>query len=106
MRAHRSFNQQSTISNQQFTRRPLTASPGSAIDTHVLIGDKADDIAAFAAGRGADVLIDGAGDVRSMAEVGTAYRLLCMARCPVLVLPRREAGSHSAKPRPRLHDAA
>lgn len=94
---------------QAWLDRRLEGVPGPATDTHVLVGDKADDIAAFAAGRGADLLlvtVPAVGGIRRMVEGSTAYRLLCLARCPVLVLPRRKPGSRSAKPRPRLHDAA
>jgi nucleotide-binding universal stress UspA family protein len=94
---------------QAWLDRRLEGVPGPATDTHVLVGDKADDIAAFAAGRGADLLlvtVPATGGIRRMIDGGTAYRLLCLARCPVLVLPRRKPGSRSVKPRPRLHDAA
>jgi nucleotide-binding universal stress UspA family protein len=97
------------IAAQAWLDRRLEGAPGPATDTHVLVGDKADDIAAFAAGRGADLLlvtVPAVGGIRRMVEGSTAYRLLCLARCPVLVLPRRKPGSRSAKPRPRLHDAA
>ena len=87
----------------------LEATAGAAVETHVLVGDKADDIAAFAAGRGADLLlmtVPAAHGLRRIADGGTAYRLLCLAKCPVLVIPRRASGSRSVKPRRRLNHAA
>jgi nucleotide-binding universal stress UspA family protein len=107
--SERAVNEHRVAVAQTWLDRRLEASSGLSTDTHVLVGDKADDIAAFAAGRGADlvlVTVPAARGMRRMVEGSTAYRLLCIAGCPVLVLPRREAGSHSAKPRPRLHDAA
>ena len=107
--SERAINERRMTAAQTWLDRRLEARAGLATDTHVLIGDKAEDIAAFAAGRGADLVIvtvPAKGGVRRMVDGGTAYRLLCIARCPVLVLPRRERGSHSAKPRRGLHDAA
>ncbi len=107
--SERAINEHRMAAAQTWLDRRLEASAGLATDTHVLIGDKAEDIAACAAGRGADLVIvtvPATRGVRRMVEGSTAYRLLCIARCPVLVLPRRERGSHSVKPRPRLHDAA
>ena len=91
---------------QAWLDRRLEAVPRSAGATHVLVGDKADDIAAFAAGRRADLLVVSvpAARMRRVVDSGTAYRLLCVSRCPVLVLPRRKRIRHSGKP--RLDDAA
>lgn len=94
---------------QAWLDRRLEAVSASAADTHVLVGDKADDIAAFATGRGADLLlvtVPAARGIRRMVDGGTAYRLVCLARCPVLVVPRRTVGSRRLKRRPRLDDAA
>jgi nucleotide-binding universal stress UspA family protein len=91
---------------QAWLDRRLEAVPRSGSATHVLVGDKADDIATFASGRGADLLLVTVPAVQGMRRAidsGTAYRLLCVARCPVLVLPRRKR-THSGKP--RLDDAA
>lgn len=107
--SERTINEHRLAAAQTWLDQRLGARSGLPTDTHVLVGDKADDIAAFAAGRGADLLlltVPAARGLRRMVDGGTAYRLLCIARCPVLVLPRREAGSRPARPRRRLHDAA
>jgi nucleotide-binding universal stress UspA family protein len=92
---------------QAWLDRRLEAVPRSAGATHVLVGDKAEDIATFASGRDADLLLVTVPAVQRMRRVvdsGTASRLLCVARCPVLVLPRAKQSRHSGKP--RLDDAA
>jgi nucleotide-binding universal stress UspA family protein len=58
-------------------------------ETQVIVGHKADAIAAFAAAHHADVLIlavPSAGGLGRFRQGGAAYRLVCRARCPVLVL--------------------
>jgi hypothetical protein len=87
----RALNRRRLAKAQSWLDERLTiASSAASPDTHVLIGDKAEDITRFAAGLGADALI---------VTVPRAYHLLCIARCPVLVLPRLKARS-------RLRNAA
>jgi len=76
----RAFNRHRLARAQAWLDKRLTiASSAVSTDTHVLVGDKAEDITRFAAGLGADALI---------VTVPRAYHLLCIARCPLLVLPR------------------
>ena len=78
-------------SAQSWLDERITGGASALAPTHVLVGDNAGDIARFAAGRGADVLIVTVSAVRGprrLIEGHTAYRLLCVARCPVLVVPR------------------
>jgi nucleotide-binding universal stress UspA family protein len=86
----RAIDQRHAAAAQSWLDRRLAAgSAGSATDTHVLVGDKAEDVAAFAAARGTDLLLVEAA-ARGPARLGAGditYRLLCTARCPVLVLP-------------------
>lgn len=91
---------------QSWLDRRLAA--GSARGTHVLVGDKAEDIAAFAADRGADLLMIETPLPRAgipLAAADIAYRLLCVAPCPVLVLPHPPQGARTGRRR-RLRAAA
>jgi nucleotide-binding universal stress UspA family protein len=102
------INRHRTAVAQAWLDRRLEA-VSTSVNTHLLVGDKADDIAAFAAGRGTDLLlvtVPAARGIQRMIDGGTAYRLVCLARCPVLVVPRRTAGSRRLKRRPPLDDAA
>jgi nucleotide-binding universal stress UspA family protein len=84
----RTFNRQRLARAQSWLDKRLTiASSAASADTHVLVGDKAEDLTRFAAGLGADALI---------VTVPRAYHLLCVARCPVLVLPRLKVRSRLA----------
>jgi nucleotide-binding universal stress UspA family protein len=109
LRAHeRAINRGRVATAQSWLDERLTRDAPGLAATHVLVGDQAEDIARFAAELGADVLIvtvPAARGARRLVEGHTAYRLLCIARSPVLVLPRRVAGSKT-KSRSGLHNVA
>jgi len=78
-----------TLAQEWLARRIIMSGHHTAPETQVLVGNKADAIAAFAATRHADLLIltlPNSGGLGRFRQGGTAYRLLCSARCPVLVL--------------------
>ena len=82
---HRAMNRHRLARAQSWLdKRLAVASSAAPPDTHVLVGDKPEDITRFAARLGADALI---------VTVTRAYHLLCVARCPVLVLPRSRVRS-------------
>ena len=80
MRAHeRAINRGRAASAQAWLDERITRDASGPAATHVLVGVDAEVIARFAATLETDALI---------VAMPRAYHLLCVARCPVLVLPR------------------
>ena len=76
----RAFNRDRLAKAQSWLDRRLTvASAAASPATHILVGAKPEQIARCAMTLGADALI---------VTAPRAYHLLCIARCPLLVLPR------------------
>jgi nucleotide-binding universal stress UspA family protein len=88
-------------------QKPLPDWPQRAI--MAAAGDSPDELAAVAKASGADLLlvnVPASKGLRRIAQRSLAYRMLCAARCPVLVLPQRTTRSRPAGSSRRLHHAA